>query len=287
MHQISCPHWRRCLSCYAETLRDWLPKVIQAISPWMSQDDIASGTRWYSEIANELEVSTVGIVCVTPENQHNPWIMFEAGALSKTLKHTYLCPYLFDMNASQLSGPLSQFQANESNKEGTHRIVSTLNFALGTQSLDQKYLDEIFEVWWPKLDNQLQLVPEYKGESHDKRPTEELLDEIVKNTREQLRREEVRLIRSTDLESQIGEMINVFEMGYKNAIKQFEHMLKSNALISGSEESEMDVPSPMDVESFSKLVIQMRGIQEKGHDYTKELLSPKNDEESDGENDEN
>lgn len=105
----------------AEILRSWVPKVLQAVRPWMSDEDISTGTRWSAEIASELEISKAGIVCITPENQHNPWLMFEAGALSKTLTETFVCPYLFDLSPSQLSGPISQFQATLATKEGTFK----------------------------------------------------------------------------------------------------------------------------------------------------------------------
>ena len=78
----------------AESLRNWIPKVLQAVKPWMSDQDISMGARWSPEITKKLEDSKVGVICLTPENQHNPWLMFEAGALSKTVDHTYVCPYL-------------------------------------------------------------------------------------------------------------------------------------------------------------------------------------------------
>ena len=124
----------------AEILRGWLPKVLQAVKPWMSDEDISTGTRWSTEIASELEASKAGIVCITPENQHNPWLMFEAGALSKTLTETYVCPYLFDLSTSQLSGPISQFQATLATKEGTFKIIQTLNKALSElQIINSRY----------------------------------------------------------------------------------------------------------------------------------------------------
>ena len=92
----------------AEALKVWIPRVIQATKPWMSEkNNIAAGTRWSNEIAGKLQSTHVGIICVTPENQHNPWLMFEAGALSKIVSEAYVCPYLFGLPISQLSGPIS------------------------------------------------------------------------------------------------------------------------------------------------------------------------------------
>ena len=81
----------------ADSLRGWLPRVIQSLRPWMSDEDIAAGSRWLPEIAKELSDARVGVLCITPENQSSPWLLFEAGALSKTLDQTFVCPLLFDM----------------------------------------------------------------------------------------------------------------------------------------------------------------------------------------------
>src|SRR5947209_2821697 len=81
----------------AEALRYWLPKVIQAIEPWMSADDIEKGTRWRSGIADELEQSSVGIICVTRENLDSTWIHFEDGALSKQQQNKFMCTFLFGL----------------------------------------------------------------------------------------------------------------------------------------------------------------------------------------------
>src|SRR5437899_3787788 len=67
----------------AETLREWLPTVLQATKPWISRD-IDKGARGLSEIDRALKAMKVGIICLTPENLDARWIHYEAGALSKT-----------------------------------------------------------------------------------------------------------------------------------------------------------------------------------------------------------
>jgi hypothetical protein len=52
----------------AASLRDWLPSVLQAIEPYGSSKDIDKGARWNTDISKELEDSSFGILCITPEN---------------------------------------------------------------------------------------------------------------------------------------------------------------------------------------------------------------------------
>lgn len=95
----------------ARALRSWLPDVLQAVEPWLSSSDIQAGARWASELELQLQESGVGIICLTPENLTAPWVLFEAGALSKSLGSAYVCPYLYGFSPSELHGPLVQFQA--------------------------------------------------------------------------------------------------------------------------------------------------------------------------------
>lgn len=200
----------------ALSLRNWLPKVLQASDPWMSQEDISSGVRWSMEIFGELEKTKVGIICVTPENQHNPWIMYESGALSKSIKHTYVIPFLFDMTPGQISGPLVQFQAVQSNEEGTLKLLNTLNRALDGKGLEDSELEEVFKVWWSRLEESLRNVPEYLGEKQKNRTQSEILEEILENTREQLRKEEIRLNSIMQKEDSLIEMLD----GFKSSVGQ-------------------------------------------------------------------
>ena len=69
-----------------EALRNWLPSALQFVKPYFSPEDIEKGAKWGSEIAKELETSNIGVICLTRDNTEKPWILFEAGALSKSLE---------------------------------------------------------------------------------------------------------------------------------------------------------------------------------------------------------
>lgn len=195
----------------AEALRNWLPKVLQSVSPWMSDDDIAAGSRWLPEVAGELANAKLGILCVTPENQASPWLVFEAGALSKTLEQTFVCPMLFDLDIGQLSGPLAQFQASTLDRLGMQRLLETLNFALGASALPAGSLEEIFEVWWPKLEAQFATTPALNTPAVPRRSSEDVLDEILSLVREQLRRENLRLEHSQARDARIEQILPLIE----------------------------------------------------------------------------
>jgi hypothetical protein len=81
----------------AEAIREWLPSVIQAVDPWMSEADIRAGGRWQSELNQQLEHTDFGIVVLTPESLSAPWIHYEAGALAKKVDIGAVCPYLVDI----------------------------------------------------------------------------------------------------------------------------------------------------------------------------------------------
>lgn len=143
----------------AEALRWWLPKVVQAIRPWMSDHDIHAGARWLNEVSGELSSASVGIICITPENRERPWLIFEAGALSKSIDNTHVCPILFGLNLDELNGPLAQFQGNPFNYSGLLKVMQALNMALPSGNLADSELTEHFDVWWPKLNARMAGMP--------------------------------------------------------------------------------------------------------------------------------
>jgi predicted nucleotide-binding protein len=139
----------------ANTLRNWLPNVIQMVQPWTSTADIQPGIRWSNEIALQLQESNFGIICLTPDNIDAPWLLFEAGALSKRLNRTFVVPYLLGIKPSELKGPLVQFQVVTATKEDTFKLIRTINRTLGENALSDEVLNNAFEKWWPVLAEEL------------------------------------------------------------------------------------------------------------------------------------
>jgi hypothetical protein len=186
----------------ASALREWLPNVIQFLDPFMSSEDIEKGARWSSNIATQLENARAGIICLTPENLDAPWIHFEAGALSKTLENTFVCPYLFNVNPTELRGPLVQFQAAVSNREDTGMLIHTINKALGELSLPENRVAAAFKQWWPQLEEKIKLINSSSPDPSlfaSRRTDRDLLEEMLE------------LIRGLERARQVDEMLRANE----------------------------------------------------------------------------
>lgn len=213
----------------AEALRVWLPRVMQAVDPWMSEADIETGSRWLSEVSKVLDETSIGIICVTHENLSSPWLHFEAGALSKALDQSSVCPIGLNLKPGQISGPLSQFQAVTLDEPGMMRVLSTLNKLIPERTLPDAELDAIFEVWWPSLDKALREIPEAPT-PQPARATEDQLEELLQLAREQLRRENLRLEASALKDEKIDDIITLMERSTSalNPVKQSINSLQSN-----------------------------------------------------------
>ncbi len=134
----------------AETLREWLPSVLQTIEPYVSSEDIDKGVRWSVDISRELDVSSYGILCVTADNVAAPWLNFEAGALSKSFERGRVSPFLFGVDRNSVTGPLVQFQSTIYERDDILRLLKSINTASETP-LENSRLEGAFAVWWPRL----------------------------------------------------------------------------------------------------------------------------------------
>jgi len=102
--------------------------------------------------------------------------MFEAGALSKSVKGARLCPYLIDISRSQLDGPLSQFQAKEASSDTTWEMLQSINLSMQTGSLPEARLKKYFDLFWPSLEEVLETV------NRELRPLPRSLQQKLVNT---------------------------------------------------------------------------------------------------------
>lgn len=167
----------------AEALKEYLPIIVNAFNPWLSSADIDKGTRWISELSEALLTAKAGIVCLTPNNLNAPYILFEAGAISKTVGKSRVCPLLIGMEPSDVTGPLSQFQATKTTKAEFLQLVQTLNKALGDSAVKDQQLEISFDLCWPKLSERLEKLPPDGPSGRPKRGEREMLEELVDSVR--------------------------------------------------------------------------------------------------------
>jgi hypothetical protein len=169
----------------ANLLSDWLCCVIQASRPWISTRDLDRGSLWFGEINDQLKDTTVGIICLTQENKARPWILFEAGALAKGLSTSRVCTLLVDLEPKDIEDPLAQFNHTFPNQESILGLVKTLNGTLGSNGLDTRILEQVFNTYWPQFESRFQnILQSTEAQPPSKpRPKEDVLGEILENTR--------------------------------------------------------------------------------------------------------
>lgn len=168
----------------AAFLSSWIEDVLQGVRCWYSADDIDKGSIWYGAIEEGVSSTRVGVICLTRENMNAPWILFEAGALSKGLTKARVCPLLIDLTTLDVTGPLSHFNLTMPNAEDMMRLLKTIN-ASSDNGLDEARLERSFERWWPEFLNRFAEILKNQSDKTPQRPRHihELLSEILETTR--------------------------------------------------------------------------------------------------------
>jgi hypothetical protein len=167
----------------ARALRDWLPMVVQQVEPWMSDEEIGSGARWSDAIAKALDETNFGIVCVTRANQHVPWLIFEAGALAKSVELARVVPLRIDLSSSEVTGPLSDFQGRQLDRDGVSRLVHDVN-AASERPMPVERIDTVFDAMWPRLEEvATEAINAVPPDTEPRRSPEDMLKELVERIR--------------------------------------------------------------------------------------------------------
>lgn len=166
----------------ADALHDWLPLVLHYVQPWLSQADIEAGQRWADQVAKELEACNFGILCVTRENVSSPWVLFEAGALAKSMQGSRVIPLLLDLEFRDITGPLAQFQAKKVDRTGLFEVIQSLNQSAQHPVPDAR-IAQLFDALWPELDKKVNAIPSLTSPAKHARPQPEILEELVASVR--------------------------------------------------------------------------------------------------------
>lgn len=166
----------------ANALHDWMPLVLHYVEPWLSQADIEAGQRWADQVAKELEACNFGILCITRENVSSPWVLFEAGALAKSMQGSRVIPLLLGLEFRDITGPLAQFQAKKIDRTGLFEVIQSLNQS-SQHPVPEARVNQLFDALWPELEKKVAAIPNLATPAKHARPQPEILEELVASVR--------------------------------------------------------------------------------------------------------
>lgn len=150
----------------ARAIRNWLPKVLTTVKPYVSSEDIAKGMNGLEENAAQLKSSKFGILCITRESIKAPWLNYEAGALSNSVGPIKISPFLISIARSEIRDqPIENFQSTVPEKDDVLKLLFSINESSRDDMVDRLALTSIFEERWPELKEQLKwLIEKYSSE---------------------------------------------------------------------------------------------------------------------------
>ena len=120
----------------------------------------------------------------TRDNLESTWVAFEAGAVACNHGTERVCPLLFQVPVTEVRGPLSQFQAIVFDREGTFRLLKSINAMAREAQLGESALTVAFEKWWPDLEAEVKRALDSAKEKPAPRRTDrDLIEETLALTR--------------------------------------------------------------------------------------------------------
>jgi lambda repressor-like predicted transcriptional regulator len=132
--------------------------------------------------------------------------------LSKGFDKSRVCTLLFNLDPADLKGPLTIFQSTRFVKDDFKRLVTSINAAAGEANLETSVLNDVFEMWWPRLEKQVsEILNSHKENPKEARRSDrDILEEIVNLTRinaSRVSRPEISERAITDLMENLGELL--------------------------------------------------------------------------------
>ena len=135
-------------------LKEFLRLVFPIVDAFVSSEDTRKGQLWRAAVSDALAQSQRGIICLTPDNYNQPWVLFEAGALTRALQRPVVYTVLIDdLEPSTLEGsPLSQFQHTRMECTDMRRLLRQINQEVEEGRRTDADLDNLFDRLWPDME---------------------------------------------------------------------------------------------------------------------------------------
>lgn len=111
----------------AEMVREWLHRAFPGCAALLSAayDSIGPGDVWWAEMARVMGDTDAMIVCVTRQNAHRPWLLFDAGAAAG--RNIPVIPLILDGSSLEiLPTPLRRYEAVFSTPRGSLELIMQL-----------------------------------------------------------------------------------------------------------------------------------------------------------------
>jgi hypothetical protein len=165
-------------------LRDWLQQVVQGLAPWLSGKDIRPGRPWLHDLADKLDTTNQGIVCVTRDNLTAPWLNYEFGALAKSVGLAAVRPLLLDLPVSLLANhPIQHFQATlATDRDGMLNLMQSLNESC-EKPIRESLLARTFDNAWAQFDSGVQQILQTPRPARSRGDLDGVLDELLTRVR--------------------------------------------------------------------------------------------------------
>lgn len=235
-----------------------------------------------------MEVANFGIVCLTPENVADQWINFEAGALSKSFGGAKVWTYLYDLDYSQVTGPLAQFQHTKADRSDTLKLVLSINEA-AEKKMEPSRLETLFDALWPKLEEKLKNIPKLAKASPAKRSVQDITEENLEVTRglaklfETLRSEMIMRLESLNFRSSLSRRERAHDEPESDQFSNRERLFYGQALaeiaeyesaIQDLKRAQLAASSPVERRLLEKRLVQEHMRLEHARAKAQQFLSP-------------
>ena len=126
------------------------------------------GALWNDRLIKALDDADFGILILTKENcaRPSPWMMYEAGVLSKTAGTDHVMTFLLNARASDIPGPVSRFQSTAFDKEDMTALVLRIyglykqekNIINDKNYLPDNEMKDFFGYLYDRLERELNLI---------------------------------------------------------------------------------------------------------------------------------